>query len=72
MSVITMERYSTRGLILGPLPPMPKRKEGDENFHSSMVRDQKVYAFDETERTFYYSPRERGKVNGEQGIVDNR
>ncbi|XP_056850686.1 putative F-box/kelch-repeat protein At3g24610 [Raphanus sativus] len=36
-----------------------------------MVRDQKVYAFDETERTFYYSPRERGKVNGEQGIVDN-
>ena len=38
-----------------PLPPMPKRKK---HIHSSMVRDQKVYALDEKERTFYYSPRE--------------
>ncbi|KAL0886832.1 hypothetical protein Bca101_010815 [Brassica carinata] len=41
-----------------PLPPMPKRKGGKKHIHSSMVTDHKVYAFDEKERTFYYSPRE--------------
>ncbi|KAF3568320.1 hypothetical protein DY000_02017756 [Brassica cretica] len=47
-----------------PLPPMPKRKK---HIHSSMVRDQKVYALDEKERTFYYSPREGKWGTGNRG-----
>ncbi|KAH0906537.1 hypothetical protein HID58_038364 [Brassica napus] len=49
------------------LPPMPKRKGGNKHIHSSMVRDQKVYALDEKERTFYYSPREGKWGTGNRG-----
>lgn len=56
-----------------PLPPMPKRKVGDKHIHDSMVRDQKVYAVDETERTFYYSPRESKWGSGNRGqLVGNQ
>ncbi|KAF8047808.1 hypothetical protein N665_2819s0003 [Sinapis alba] len=43
--------------------PLPKRKGGGiKHIHDSMVRDEKVYAFDEKERTFYYSPREETEL----------
>ncbi|CAN6869855.1 unnamed protein product [Brassica oleracea] len=46
---------------------MPKRKGGNKHIHDSMVRDHKVYAVDETERTFYYSPREGKWGTGNRG-----
>ncbi|XP_013608204.1 PREDICTED: F-box/kelch-repeat protein SKIP6-like [Brassica oleracea var. oleracea] len=49
------------------LPPMPKRKGGNKHIHDSMVRVHKVYAVDETERTFYYSPREGKWGTGNRG-----
>ncbi|CAH8389857.1 unnamed protein product [Eruca vesicaria subsp. sativa] len=50
-----------------PFPPMPKRKGGKKLIHESMVIDQKVYAVDEAERTFYYSPREGKWGTGNRG-----
>ncbi|CAG7910089.1 unnamed protein product [Brassica rapa] len=58
------EVFDPKTQTWNPLPPMPKRKK---HIHSSMVRDQKVYALDDKERTFYYSPREGKWGTGNRG-----
>ncbi|CAA7035973.1 unnamed protein product [Microthlaspi erraticum] len=43
------------------------QKKGNNMIHDSVVRDQKVYAVDGNDRTFYYSPREGKWGNGNRG-----
>uniref|UniRef100_A0A1J3EX93 Putative F-box/kelch-repeat protein n=1 Tax=Noccaea caerulescens TaxID=107243 RepID=A0A1J3EX93_NOCCA len=45
------------------------RKNGNKIIHDSVVRDQKVYAVDGTDETFYYSPREGKWGSGNSGQV---
>ncbi|CAL9228432.1 unnamed protein product [Arabidopsis halleri] len=55
------------------LPPMPNTKKRDQYIHDSVVRDQKVYAVDGTDRTLYYSPSLRQWGRGNRGeVIGNR
>ncbi|KAG7539982.1 Kelch repeat type 1 [Arabidopsis thaliana x Arabidopsis arenosa] len=55
------------------LPPMPDTKKRDQYIHDSLVRDQKVYAVDGTDRTLYYSPSLGQWGRGNRGeVIGNR